>query len=146
MRPFHRCSKKSNVSSRVFQCSLLNGGIFLCSILLFDYGLIPVVKLLMDLMFGQSSFWSFIQMTLSWIFSFIWVLPLFVLSRIINTFWFQDIADAAYEFRKGQKTLIPSISKLLADVIFSLIVQSLFLFQVSIINVLLHKINVFLEF
>lgn len=38
-------------------------------------------------------------------------------------------ADAAYECRKGRPTLIPSISKLLADVVFSLIVQSLFLGQ-----------------
>lgn len=80
---------------------------------------------------GQSSIWNFIQTTLSWIFSFIWIVPLFILSKIINTFWFQDIADAAYEFRKGRPTLIPSISKLLADIVFSLIVQSLFLFQVS---------------
>lgn len=38
-------------------------------------------------------------------------------------------ADAAYECRKGRPTLIPSISKLLADVVFSLIVQMLFLVQ-----------------
>jgi len=78
--------------------------------------------------------WKFIQPTLSWIFSFIWVLPLFVLSKIINTFWFQDIADVCYEFRKGRPTLIPSMSKLLADVVFSLIVQSLFLFQAMSMN------------
>jgi len=83
---------------------------------------------------GQSSVWSFIQTTLSWIFSCIWTCPLFVLSKIINTFWFQDIADLAYEFRKGRPTLIPSISKLLADIVFSLIVQSLFLFQSMALN------------
>ena len=108
-------------------------GIFLLSILFFDYVLVPVLKQLITYFMGQSSVWNFIQTTLSWIFSFIWIVPLFVLSKIINTFWFQDIADAAYEFRKGRPTLIPSISKLLADVVFSLIVQSLFLFQVSIL-------------
>lgn len=128
---FFRFRKRSNVSARLFQCSLLNGGIFLLSILLFEYALIPLLESVMTYFLGQSPMWKFIQPTLSWIFSFIWVLPLFVLSKIINTFWFQDIADACYEFRKGRPTLIPSISKLLADVVFSLIVQSLFLFQVS---------------
>ena len=129
---FNLFRKKSNVSARVFQCSLLNGGIFLLSIILFDYVLLPVLETLIVIFLGQSPVWNLIQTTLSWIFSFIWVVPLFVLSKIINTFWFQDIADAAYEFRKGRPTLIPSISKLMADVVFSLIVQSLFLFQVSL--------------
>jgi etoposide-induced 2.4 mRNA len=110
---------------------MLNGGVFLMSIIFFEHLLIPVLQHLITLMLGQSPVWSFIRTTLSWIFSFIWVVPLFVLSKVINTFWFQDIADIAYEFRKGKPTLIPSISKLLADVVFSLIVQSLFLFQVS---------------
>jgi len=125
---------KSNVSTRVFQCCALNGGIFLLSILFFDYVLVPVLHGAITYFMGQSSVWSFIQTTLQTIFSFIWVVPLFVLSKIINTFWFQDIADAAYEFRKGRPTLIPSISKLLADVVFSLIVQSLFLFQSMTMN------------
>lgn len=122
---------KSNVTVRLFQCCALNGGIFLLSILFFDYILMAYLKNIITYFMGQSTIWNFIQTTLSWIFSFIWIVPLFVLSKIINTFWFQDIADAAYEFRKGRPTLIPSLSKLLADVVFSLIVQSLFLFQVS---------------
>lgn len=124
-------SKKSNVSVRVLQCCALNGGIFLLSILFFEHILIPVLRAIITYFMGQSQVWDFIQTTLSWIFSFIWVVPLFVLSKIINTFWFQDIADAAYEFRKGRPTMIPSISKLLADIVFSIIVESLFLFQVS---------------
>lgn len=124
--------RKSNVSARVLQCSLLNGGIFLLSILLFDYVLIPFLGSIITYCLGQSAMlWATTKASLSFIFSFIWVVPLFVLSKIINTFWFQDIADAAYYFRKGRPTLIPSLSKLLADVVFSLIVQSLFLFQVS---------------
>jgi 1,4-dihydroxy-2-naphthoate octaprenyltransferase len=115
----------------VFQCSALNGGIFLFSILLFDYGLMPLLQYIVQYFMGQSTIWGFIHTTISFIFSFIWIVPLFVLSKIINTFWFQDIADAAYTFRKGRPTLIPSLSKLLADVVFSLLVQSLFLFQVS---------------
>lgn len=132
---------------RVFQCCALNGGIFLCSLLLFDYILLPVLKNIITYFMGQSPIWNLIQITLSWIFSFIWVIPLFVLSKVINTFWFQDIADACHEFRKGKPTLIPSISKLLADIVFSLIVQSLFLFQVSFFIIIILfirlRLNIF---
>lgn len=129
------CSRKTNsVGARVFQCSLLNGGIFLLSILFFDYALIPALKMLMVLLLGDSPTWGWIQMTLSWIFSTFWILPLFLLSKIINTFFWQDIADQIFEFRKGKPSLIPSISKLLADVIFSLLVQTLFLLQTMALN------------
>lgn len=126
----HIFYRRSKVRTRVFQCCMLNGGIFLFSILLFDYLLLPTLKYIITYFVGSSNVWELIQFGLSRIFDVIWVLPLFVLSKIINTIFFQDIADAAYEFRKGRPTLIPSISKLIADVLFSLLVQALFLFQV----------------
>lgn len=112
------------------QCCLLNGCLFLLSILFFNYVLLPVLQMLIT-RFTDETIWNYIQFTLSWIFSCIWIVPLFILSKIFNFFWFQDIADASYEFRRGKPTLIPSISLLLADVVFSLIVQSLFIFQVN---------------
>lgn len=50
-------SKKSNVQTRVFQCSALNGGIFLLSILLFDYGLMPLLQYIVQYFMGQSAIW-----------------------------------------------------------------------------------------
>lgn len=44
----------------------------------------------------------------------------------------QDIADSAYKFRKGRPQTLPSFSILIADTLFSLLVQTLFLVQVSI--------------
>lgn len=125
--------KRSNVAFRVTQCCLLNGGLFLLSIIFFNHLLLPFLELIIT-RFTDASIWNYIQFTLSWIFSCIWIVPLFILSKIFNFFWFQDIADASYEFRKGKPTLIPSISLLLADVVFSLIVQSLFICQVRFIK------------
>lgn len=49
---------------------------------------------------------------------------------------FQDIADSAFKFRKGRPQLIPSISKQIADILFSLVVQLLFLLQSMVVRLL----------
>lgn len=48
----------------------------------------------------------------------------------------QDIADSAYKFRKGRPQLMPSISKLIADTLFSLVVQALFLVQSMVVSLI----------
>lgn len=48
----------------------------------------------------------------------------------------QDIADSAYKFRKGQPQLFVSFSVIIADTLFSLLVQTLFLIQSMVVNVL----------
>lgn len=73
--------------------------------------------------------WRWIEPTLIVIFSLTWILPLFLLSRVVNALWFQDIADSAYKIRKGRPQLFPSISKLIADVLVSVVVQFLFIAQ-----------------
>ncbi len=126
------------------QCCLLNGGLSLLSIIFFNTLLLPLLQVIVT-SFTDPNTWNYIELTLSWIFSFIWVIPLFILAKIFNFFWFQDIADGAYIFRRGNPTVIPSISLLLADVVFSIIVQSLFIFQVIIIS-LSQSLNSFLNF
>jgi len=47
----------------------------------------------------------------------------------------QDIADAAYRKRRGRPQL-PGLGKVIADVLFSLLLQGLFLIQVSTITII----------
>jgi etoposide-induced 2.4 mRNA len=42
----------------------------------------------------------------------------------------QDIADSAYRYSRGRPQLLSSVSKLIADTLFSVLVQALFLVQV----------------
>lgn len=86
--------RESKVLKRVIECCLLNGGVFLASILVFEYGLLPGLKSLLSIVFGQNSgtgstIWSWMQPALSLLFGMIWILPLFILSKVVNSLWFQ---------------------------------------------------------
>lgn len=116
---------------RVLNCCMLNGGIFWVSMNLFEYGLVPGVKLILSLLIGgdrATNVFTWLHPAIQLLFGFVWVMPLFIMSRVVNSLWFQDIANSAYKFRKGRPQTI-GISKLIADTLFSLVVQLLFLVQ-----------------
>ena len=110
-----------NIIERTIKCCLLNGGVFAVSIFLFDNIFLPLVKTLLFIFlagsqerwhsterlfmssflkllfcFRADALWSFTQPVLSVAFSTLWVLPFFLLSKIVNAIWFQDIADLAF--------------------------------------------------
>ncbi|XP_074602973.1 EI24 domain-containing protein tank [Brevipalpus obovatus] len=130
-----RLSKsRKNTMQMIFQCCLLNGCIFWLSLILFDYVMLPLLYSLLRLMFGTqsglaSTVWYWMRPILSHIFDAVWRIPLFLLTRVVNALWFQDIADSTYRGRPSLK----SISKLIADTLFSLLIQTLFLIQSLII-------------
>ncbi|RVE49655.1 hypothetical protein evm_005712 [Chilo suppressalis] len=133
--------QESKVLTRVLQSCILNGFIFLLSILVFEYALLPAVKYLVTIVFGHNpgvahNVWAWMQPFLSMTFRMIWVLPLFLLSKLVNSLWFQDIADSAYRHRRGRPQFMSSVSKIIADSLFSLLVQALFLVQSMLVSML----------
>jgi len=123
--------KQKTARSNIIYCCLLNGGIFLLSKYIFEYLVLPIVFLAFKFVAEtdretQSELWSWIQYLLSWIFSTLWILPIFLLSRIVNIFFFQEIADSSF---RGRTQQLNSVSKLVADYFFSLFVQAVFLVQ-----------------
>ncbi|RZF33505.1 hypothetical protein LSTR_LSTR010161 [Laodelphax striatellus] len=124
---------------RTFQCCLLNGGVFWLSLVLFEYLLLPTLKhVLLYLAFNNSTLgsyiWEITKPCLNWTFGVIWVLPLFILSKVINSLWFQDIADSAYRFSRGRPKQAFSVSKLVADTLFSIMIQTFFLVQCMVVS------------
>ncbi|XP_014678610.1 PREDICTED: etoposide-induced protein 2.4 homolog [Priapulus caudatus] len=121
---------------RIIQCCALNGGVFWLSIVIFYKLVLPFLHFVTHFFLSEaalhSTVWSYVAPSLSYTFSALWVLPLFLLSKIVNSLWFQDIADAAYKKTRGKPQLMPSVSRLIADILFSLLVQALFLVQVSV--------------
>jgi etoposide-induced 2.4 mRNA len=71
--------------------------------------------------------WYFLRPLLSYTFGGLWILPLFCLSRVINVFWFQDVANSAFRGRFRSM----DFPTLVADTVYSLVIQALFLLQVN---------------
>ncbi|XP_071957988.1 etoposide-induced protein 2.4-like [Antedon mediterranea] len=131
--------EEPRILQRVLQCCALNGGVFWLSIIVFNSMLIPLLHALTHLLLGDSSsqniVWSWMKPALSYTFSALWVIPVFLLSKIVSSFWFQDIADAAYKKSKGRPRL-PSLSRLVADIMISILIQTLFLMQSLLVSLI----------
>lgn len=98
---FHFHSRESKVLRRVLECCALNGGVFYSSILLFDMVLLPLLRVLLTKILGETSgtgviVWSWFQPFISILFGMTWVTPLFFLSRIVNSLWFQVCKNGNY--------------------------------------------------
>lgn len=141
-------SNMSVARETIYRCIGLNAFVFLVShplnlnpvelttiiqgsYLLFTQGLMPCLKYLVHLLSSGPSFvWSWLEPMLSITFGALWILPFFALSRVVNAIWFQDIASACLpESQRGFS--IQKIVKVIVDTLFSLLIQTLFLLQVS---------------
>ncbi|XP_052803163.1 etoposide-induced protein 2.4 homolog [Mya arenaria] len=125
-----KAQAEPRVMHRMIQCCAWNGGIFWMSIIIFNYLLLPGIQTMTSFLYGgeKGLMWSWMGPMLTWTFSALWILPLFVLSKIVNCFWFADIADAAYRKSRGRPQL-PNVSIFIADMLFSLLIQTFFLLQ-----------------
>ncbi|XP_054168382.1 etoposide-induced protein 2.4 homolog [Oppia nitens] len=128
----------NNIMKRIIECIVFNGGVFLLSIVLFNHVILSLLYLLIQFIFGSqegvvSMTWFWLEPMLSYFFSVFWVLPLFLLSRVVNALWFQDIADNAF---RGRQRSFRNIPVFIADTFFSLLIQILFLIQSMVVKFL----------
>lgn len=140
---------------QLLQCVFLNGVILLLSILIFDYLLLPAIQSIAGLAYGmvsnssESGILAWLGTILWYTFTGFWVMPLFWISKPINSIWFQDIASTAFEERTKQRqtksrrtkaeaasSLTLTISRFIADLLFSVVLEMLFLMQAMLVGLL----------
>ncbi|KAI8587779.1 etoposide-induced protein 2.4-domain-containing protein [Geranomyces variabilis] len=104
------------IQANAFKCLLLNGLLFLGSIFLFDYAVLPVSRSLRGYAAtaagdggGKSPavagdlFDTLLGMT----YSVLWVYPIYAISFILNAMWYQRIADRSYRVQVGKPVSAP---------------------------------------
>jgi len=133
--------EEPRILERTLKCCMLNGCVFWASIVLFEHIFLPSLHAVFYVLFGSGSeraeqLWSGALPLLSFTFSALWVVPFYLLSRVVNAIWFQDIADSAFRSSRGRPQMMSSISVMIADTVFSLVVESVFLVQAKICSFL----------
>lgn len=68
-------------------------------------------------------------------FPFLWVFPLFAISRVTNLWWCQDIADITYTSRRRQASNL-GITANISDLLYSTLLQLIFFLQIHILYVI----------
>ncbi|CAK8692108.1 unnamed protein product [Clavelina lepadiformis] len=124
--------------SRVLMSSALSAFVWL-SICAFTQLLLPTLhylsKMLLSTVLGNidevkhASSWHFVETSLHYTFSALWVLPLYIISKVINLFWFADVSTGVYKFLYGKSKAFPSFGTAIADLLYGVFVESIFLLQ-----------------
>jgi etoposide-induced 2.4 mRNA len=108
--------------------------------LCFNYLFLPVFRRLFYTLAGLDSSSSsrpllILQHILTYTFNFLWLIPAFIISKFVNSYWFRDIADVVFKKLTKHHRSLPalSLSRSISDVLFSLIMQIFFLIQSTLI-------------
>jgi len=96
----HQCvfflARSEVIRLRSLQCFMLNGVIFLGSILLFNWAVDPVLSVMRRLV-QDDEVWAtdFVAASFSVLYKVLWIYPIYCISFILNTVMYQEVADSA---------------------------------------------------
>jgi len=101
----HQCvfflARSQTIRYRTLQCFMLNGVIFLGSILLFNFAVGPALNILRGLV-QEDEVWAteFVATSFSVLYKVLWIYPIYCISFVLNTVMYQEIADSALALLK----------------------------------------------
>ncbi|KAI9995868.1 hypothetical protein PInf_012936 [Phytophthora infestans] len=132
---FYLKSRHICVSS--VKCFVLNGLIFLGSIYFFDRAVIPVIHMFGELLHRSFSYGTTTQVDdvrdrvdgfVFLLYQVLWMYPIYCISFILNTIWYQEIADDAYMQLHGKPSPTP-VTDMIRDEMYRAILVAFFLLQ-----------------
>nr|CAB3241518.1 etoposide-induced protein 2.4 homolog [Phallusia mammillata] len=132
--------KEPRMIGRVFLSAALSSFVWV-SIWAFASYLVPAIhyysKTFLSIIDDKSAekhdgVWGYIETGLHYTFATLWVLPLYVISKLVNGFWFVDVSDSVYKLLYGRPRAFPSIGIAAADLVYGIAVETIFLLQASL--------------
>ena len=120
------------------KCFLLNGVIFLGSMMMFDQVVRPSIVALAGGVFmltedgnvvGQADF------VMSLIFRFFWIVPAYAISFVLNCVWYEEIADVAFKYYSpDRKSKRLGFTRLVAEELYRICMMIFIFLEVSLIG------------
>eukprot|EP00931_Biecheleriopsis_adriatica_P003912 TRINITY_DN105660_c0_g1_i1.p1 TRINITY_DN105660_c0_g1~~TRINITY_DN105660_c0_g1_i1.p1 ORF type:complete len:334 (-),score=64.69 TRINITY_DN105660_c0_g1_i1:52-1026(-) len=96
----HQCvfflARSEKIRYRTLQCFMLNGVIFLGSIVFFNFAIEPARSIMRRLV-QEDEAWAtdFIASSFSVMYKLLWIYPIYCISFVLNTLMYQEVADSA---------------------------------------------------
>jgi etoposide-induced 2.4 mRNA len=134
-------SSNDKLYQRLIQSCILNGIFLLSCILMFNFILMPILNAIAYKIISESYhnlITDYLNPIIQVLFSFVWILPVFLLSKIFNVLCHQEIADIAYVQKYGKPQTFQkfTLSQVIADTVFSCTLELIFLVQSSFMNLI----------
>lgn len=130
-------AKETKIMERTIKCCVLNGCFFWFSIVMFENFMMPFLHWLVLSVLGVTAgnaLWGNVVPVLSVTFATLWILPFYLLSKVVNSIWFADIADTAFAKKSGRPKMMTSFSVSIADTVFTIVVETIFLLQSTVFS------------
>jgi len=134
-------SSNDKLYQRLIQSCILNGIFLLSCILMFNFILMPILNAIAYKLISETYhnlITDYLNPIIQVLFSFVWILPVFLLSKIFNVLCHQEIADIAYVQKYGKPQTFQkfTLSQVIADTVFSCTLELIFLVQSSFMNLI----------
>lgn len=143
--------KSEKLRRKIWQTFLLNGIIFIGSILLYKHAIEPLIYRIHNIFTLDELATQRINTSLYYIYVFTWIFPMYMLSFVLNTAWYQDIASETTRLLSPSPGHRPSsalpVALHIADILYKsifncvFILQSNFVYNMSLLGYSLYVLH-----
>jgi len=134
----HQCvfflARSEVVRKRTLQCFILNGGIFLGSIFLFNFAIAPALGVMRRLV-REEEVWAadFVAGSLSALYKVFWIYPIYCVSFVLNTLMYQEIAESALALKQQKPTKSTQHLERLINEVFRVLLNMVYIIEMNLL-------------